>query len=647
MDREQQIWQSKFLGKLDEESPFVNKNGDVQFKIEIVSNTPSDFPLNEKRVTGFSNDLTLYGYTHQLTDTSGEKVDKLIEFLQNSYLIFSVRESEHADEKINKKYYNAFALKRIEFNELYENTTFYPIPFYFSNKGDIEKITKKVSNAEYIGRNDAVSLNKDDYPPFIIIGEKEDTISIKEIEEFHIIGPIMEMQYKEEYGVKYSGEDSISSISKSAEKLKEFYISEEGVIFIPIEIVDDIESELSEAPQIVNSEVSNLETIRGSEKVEDVDELDFLTLFEKVCKSKGLIYTKQDLFNFHTAIKTQSFVILSGMSGTGKSQLIQCYHQALNGIEERMLFVPVRPFWQDDSDLLGYLDTLNGIYRPGDSGLVDFIIESSKNDKDSYFVCLDEMNLARVEHYFSQFLSILERDPNNRIIQLYNPKMDGRVYNKNEYPPELKLGENLFFVGTVNTDESTYQFSDKVLDRANVINLSLENFIEIKVQQEQHENEKRKDRSLEGKKEVEEIDSINTFSKLQGMKKEDKRYKLNDRELGLLWDLHKCINKVSGNIGIGMRIVNQIEQYLMNLPESSFLTRKDAFDIQIAQRVFTKLRGSEGQLIHLVGLVEDDELDDSEILDIFNAYSDVSQFEKSKNKLKLISKELLEYGHTI
>src|SRR5699024_5029008 len=123
--------------------------------------------------------------------------------------------------------------------------------------------------------------------------------------------------------------------------------------------------------------------------------------FENTCKSKGLIYTKQDLYNFHTAMKTQGFVILAGMSGTGKSQLIQCYYEALyqRQSDENLLFIPVSPSWQDDSDLLGYLDTLNSVYRPGDTGLADFILESNKKPNECFIVCLDEMNLARVEHY--------------------------------------------------------------------------------------------------------------------------------------------------------------------------------------------------------------------------------------------------------
>lgn len=192
-------------------------------------------------------------------------------------------------------------------------------------------------------------------------------------------------------------------------------------------------------------------------KIEDINELEFLNVFQEVSLSKKLSYKPSNLNNFHTAMKTQSFVILSGMSGTGKSKIVQCYHEALNKFanksnkslstkKSKLLFIPVRPFWQDDSDLLGYLDSSQGIYRPGESGLVDFIKEANENPDECYIVCLDEMNLAKVEHYFSQFLSVLERDVKDRYINLYNEKLSGRIYNQNDYPPRLHLSENLFLL---------------------------------------------------------------------------------------------------------------------------------------------------------------------------------------------------------
>ena len=120
-----------------------------------------------------------------------------------------------------------------------------------------------------------------------------------------------------------------------------------------------------------------------------------------------LYYDTKDLYNFHTAMKTGSLVILAGMSGTGKSKLVQCYANAVKLNKDQMLFVPVRPFWQDDADVIGYLDTLHNVYRPGDSGVMNILARANEYGEDLHIVCFDEMNLARVEHYFSQFYRYL------------------------------------------------------------------------------------------------------------------------------------------------------------------------------------------------------------------------------------------------
>ncbi|WP_221770359.1 McrB family protein, partial [Listeria seeligeri] len=182
----------------------------------------------------------------------------------------------------------------------------------------------------------------------------------------------------------------------------------------------------------------------------------------------NLFYDEKDLFNFHTSLKVGSLVILAGLSGTGKSKLVRAYSKVLQLDEGQLNFVSVRPFWEDDSDLLGYPDTINSVYRPGDSGLTDALIDAGKNRDKLYLICFDEMNLARVEHYFSQFLSVLEMDADFRNIRLYNKDLEKRFYNSDQYPASVSIGKNVLFVGTVNLDESTYHFSDKVLDRANV-----------------------------------------------------------------------------------------------------------------------------------------------------------------------------------
>ncbi|SMQ81252.1 AAA domain (dynein-related subfamily) [Bacillus sp. OV166] len=225
-------------------------------------------------------------------------------------------------------------------------------------------------------------------------------------------------------------------------------------------------------------EAAPTKQVESDQKPHELTEEILMKEFDRVTHELGLIYDKKDLYNFHTAMKSSNLVILAGMSGTGKSKLVQAYGKALGLFDNhKMTFIPVRPAWTDDADLIGYADTLQMVYRPGDSGLVNALMSAKENSKKLHIICFDEMNLARVEHYFSQFLSVLENEPGpQRVLQLYNGDLKDNLKNSTQYPPVIPIGDNVIFVGTVNLDDSTYHFSDKVLDRANVITLNVLNF---------------------------------------------------------------------------------------------------------------------------------------------------------------------------
>lgn len=86
---------------------------------------------------------------------------------------------------------------------------------------------------------------------------------------------------------------------------------------------------------------------------------------------RNMYYSMSDFVNVHTSIKCNNLVILSGLSGTGKSAMVDIYAKALN-LDDRLLVIPVRPSWNDDADLLGYVDLVHNVYRPSDTGFVDF-----------------------------------------------------------------------------------------------------------------------------------------------------------------------------------------------------------------------------------------------------------------------------------
>ncbi|OQP08139.1 AAA family ATPase [Geobacillus sp. 46C-IIa] len=179
--------------------------------------------------------------------------------------------------------------------------------------------------------------------------------------------------------------------------------------------------------------------------------------------AKGFYYTKEEVTNLFLSLKTKPFVILSGISGTGKTKMVQWFAESVGATEDngRFTFIPVRPDWNDGSDLLGYVD-IKGDFKPGP--LANVVTEAENHPDKPYFVVLDEMNLARVEHYFSDVLSVMEsrRWENGRIIS-------SRLLSKETAGRDFFLPPNVYIIGTVNMDETTHPFSKKVLDRANTI----------------------------------------------------------------------------------------------------------------------------------------------------------------------------------
>ncbi|EAC5532304.1 ATPase [Listeria monocytogenes] len=335
-------------------------------------------------------------------------------------------------------------------------------------------------------------------------------------------------------------------------------------------------------------------------------------------------------------MKGDSLVVLSGLSGTGKSQLVTAYAKALQLSPSQLKFISVRPFWEDDSDLLGYADTVNSVYRPGDSGLIDVLIEASNDPNNLYLVCFDEMNLARVEHYFSQFLSVLEMESGKRNISLYNRDLENRLYNSASYPHEISVGTNVLFVGTINTDESTHQFSDKVLDRSNIISLQLVPFGQTEIEEEFSEE-------MRGKNETLKFDDFKTF------RKSSPSNALTVAEKNMFWEIHLAMNERDKNVGIGWRILKQIDEYLQNIPMDTELSRTEALDYQLVQRVLTKIRGSEEQLADLLGRWDKsgNKMENSILEEILDKYLEYSNFEYSRKIIKQKSRELILHGFTI
>ena len=207
--------------------------------------------------------------------------------------------------------------------------------------------------------------------------------------------------------------------------------------------------------------------------------------------------------SYLTAIRTKPFLLLAGISGTGKSRIVRelafksCpkYLQDKNGTTPgNYCMIEVKPNWHDSTELLGYYSSFNGGgYRF--TKFDRFVVKAWLNPDVPFFVCLDEMNLASVEQYFAEFLSVLEtrsRDQEGHVVT-------GALVDKQYFKDDTKMKEdlgldgaddwtikvrsdlvnkgltlppNLIIIGTVNMDDTTYQFSRKVIDRAMTIEMN-------------------------------------------------------------------------------------------------------------------------------------------------------------------------------
>lgn len=186
-------------------------------------------------------------------------------------------------------------------------------------------------------------------------------------------------------------------------------------------------------------------------------------------------YPKGEVRRLHAALnflEHKHFVILSGLSGTGKTQLALRYARAVHGLTEKdvdpLLFVcPVRPEWTDPTGLTGYYDVLSNRYIV--PPFLEAVLAATAHRSSPVFVVLDELNLARVEYYLSDVLSCLET---GTPLQLHSNGVPLEGSTGTSIRAELPLPSNLFIIGTINVDETTNPVSDKVLDRASVIDMS-------------------------------------------------------------------------------------------------------------------------------------------------------------------------------
>lgn len=246
------------------------------------------------------------------------------------------------------------------------------------------------------------------------------------------------------------------------------------------ELFDDTKSQ-----EILDASLNNFTTNKASIKAE---------------RTQPIKKQMQHHNEIETAIQTKPFIILAGISGTGKSRLVRelafktCDDSDLNVDSKKpgnYELIPVKPNWHDSSDLLGYISRINGekyITTP----FLKFLVKAWKYPKTPFFLCLDEMNLAPVEQYFAEYLSIIETRSSvsgtietdaildvssigkNNIQSFLNDLgiiESSDLYNQ-FFEKGIQIPNNLVVMGTVNMDETTHSFSRKILDRAMTIEMN-------------------------------------------------------------------------------------------------------------------------------------------------------------------------------
>lgn len=192
--------------------------------------------------------------------------------------------------------------------------------------------------------------------------------------------------------------------------------------------------------------------------------------FNMYLESKGMFYTPETIRAFIAGMASSRFIILEGLSGTGKTSLPKYFSEFISC---GACFTSVQASWKDRSDILGFYNELTHKFK--ETPFLRNLYEANYRRDEINFMVLDEMNLSRVEYYFADFLSVLEFDKSKWAIELMPISTKGKIPNKLVDGCSVFIPDNVWFIGTANKDDSTYTITDKVYDRASVIDFNKRN----------------------------------------------------------------------------------------------------------------------------------------------------------------------------
>ena len=313
-----------------------------------------------------------------------------------------------------------------------------------------------------------------------------------------------------------------SEMNKKITRLKN-YVSEKALFLKTFEFVD--EGDLEDFLLETSSESERVNGI-SFKNVLNSDYQKAVSYIQAYLVENDILYPRHIIENYITLLRTKDLIVLAGDSGSGKTNLVKSFAKAVGG---KHFIIPVKPNWTSSEDLLGYYNPLEKKYLA--TPFLEALLEATQNPEIPYFICLDEMNLARVEYYFADFLSLLESRDEDPEIKLYADDESAHVLSelkavvdviqsgKEKYsqngiisfiellrdeelnnhlrqafgfsdknslvkyhseirrmlsavmtmPSSIKMPANVHIIGAINIDETTHYLSPKILDRVHVM----------------------------------------------------------------------------------------------------------------------------------------------------------------------------------
>jgi 5-methylcytosine-specific restriction protein B len=356
---------------------------------------------------------------------------------------------------------------------------------------------------------------------------------------------------------------------------------------------------------------------------------DIITFINNL-KECGLFFKTDLIYRFVSCLQSKQFILLTGLSGSGKTKIAEAFSLWLCDSTKQICFVSVGADWTNRDPLLGFANALDsGHYVRPETGVLDLILDAEKDPLNPYFLILDEMNLSHVERYFADFLSSMES--HSRKINLH-PETD--EWNGSDIPAGVTLPKNLFIIGTVNIDETTYMFSPKVLDRANVI--------EFRVSAEEM------DRFFDSSQEIN-LEIITGAGSLMGESFVEMTNEFAQDDGNLKEELMPFFEKLQeAGAEFGYRTASEISTFVKKCTDlvNGKMTRDEIVDAAIMQKLLPKLHGSRNKIERILKDLGNLCLKNSDIKDFMESNPENIKYPVSYEKLQRMHKRVVSDGFT-